>query len=68
MTTASGPGAANLGRRQLRVTLFDTAQVYGPFVNEELVGKALAPMCLLGYVVRGKVELPVPSSGRLILV
>jgi aryl-alcohol dehydrogenase-like predicted oxidoreductase len=26
------------------VTLFDTAQVYGPFVNEELVGKALAPV------------------------
>lgn len=25
------------------VTLFDTAQVYGPFVNEELVGAALAP-------------------------
>jgi len=25
------------------VTLFDTAQVYGPFVNEELVGEALAP-------------------------
>ena len=24
------------------VTFFDTAQVYGPFVNEELVGKALA--------------------------
>ena len=26
------------------VTLFDTAQVYGPFVNEELVGEALAPL------------------------
>lgn len=25
------------------VTLFDTAQVYGPFINEELVGEALAP-------------------------
>src|SRR3954454_14306787 len=25
------------------VTFFDTAQVYGPFVNEELVGEALAP-------------------------
>jgi aryl-alcohol dehydrogenase-like predicted oxidoreductase len=25
------------------VTLFDTAQVYGPFTNEELVGEALAP-------------------------
>jgi aryl-alcohol dehydrogenase-like predicted oxidoreductase len=26
------------------VTLFDTAQVYGPFVNEELVGEALEPV------------------------
>jgi aryl-alcohol dehydrogenase-like predicted oxidoreductase len=25
------------------ITYFDTAEVYGPFVNEELVGKALAP-------------------------
>ncbi len=25
------------------VTFFDTAQVYGPFINEELVGEALAP-------------------------
>ena len=26
------------------VTFFDTAEVYGPFVNEELVGTALAPL------------------------
>jgi aryl-alcohol dehydrogenase-like predicted oxidoreductase len=26
------------------ITFFDTAEVYGPFVNEELVGEALAPM------------------------
>jgi aryl-alcohol dehydrogenase-like predicted oxidoreductase len=26
------------------VTLFDTAEVYGPFTNEELVGEALAPI------------------------
>src|SRR5437667_4481834 len=25
------------------ITLFDTAEVYGPFTNEELVGQALAP-------------------------
>src|ERR1700745_556084 len=25
------------------VTLFDTAEVYGPFTNEELLGEALAP-------------------------
>jgi aryl-alcohol dehydrogenase-like predicted oxidoreductase len=28
----------------LGVTLFDTAEVYGPFVNEELVGESLAPV------------------------
>ena len=28
----------------LGVTFFDTAEVYGPFTNEELVGEALAPM------------------------
>ena len=26
------------------VTFFDTAEVYGPWVNEELVGEALAPL------------------------
>src|SRR6266849_1336296 len=26
------------------ITLFDTAQMYGPFTNEELVGEALAPV------------------------
>ncbi len=26
------------------VTFFDTAEVYGPFINEELVGEALAPV------------------------
>src|SRR3954467_11990429 len=26
------------------VTLFDTAEVYGPFANEELVGEALRPV------------------------
>ena len=26
------------------VTFFDTAQVYGPFTNEELVGEALEPV------------------------
>src|SRR5882762_1523331 len=25
------------------ITFFDTAEVYGPFVNEEVVGEALAP-------------------------
>ncbi len=26
------------------ITFFDTAEVYGPFTNEELVGEALAPV------------------------
>jgi aryl-alcohol dehydrogenase-like predicted oxidoreductase len=29
---------------ELGVTFFDTAEAYGPFVNEELVGEALAPI------------------------
>jgi aryl-alcohol dehydrogenase-like predicted oxidoreductase len=29
---------------ELGVTFFDTAEAYGPFVNEELVGEALAPL------------------------
>ena len=33
------------------VTFFDTAEVYGPYVNEELVGEALAPF--RGQVVIG---------------
>jgi aryl-alcohol dehydrogenase-like predicted oxidoreductase len=28
---------------ELGVTLFDTAEIYGPYCNEELVGEALAP-------------------------
>jgi aryl-alcohol dehydrogenase-like predicted oxidoreductase len=28
---------------EMGVTFFDTAEVYGPFINEELVGEALAP-------------------------
>jgi aryl-alcohol dehydrogenase-like predicted oxidoreductase len=29
---------------ELGITFFDTAEVYGPYVNEELVGEALAPV------------------------
>jgi aryl-alcohol dehydrogenase-like predicted oxidoreductase len=32
------------GAYELGVTLFDTAEAYGPFTNEELVGEALAPI------------------------
>ncbi|MGO6673569.1 aldo/keto reductase [Rhizobium leguminosarum] len=51
MSAAYGP-PANEGdmiglmraAHQQGVTLFDTAEAYGPFANEELVGKALAPI------------------------
>ncbi|WP_372172686.1 aldo/keto reductase [Xanthomonas axonopodis] len=46
-----GPGVGRAqGLRVIRdaydrgVTFFDTAEVYGPYLNEELVGEALAPM------------------------
>jgi aryl-alcohol dehydrogenase-like predicted oxidoreductase len=32
------------GAFELGVTLFDTAEAYGPFTNEEIVGEALAPI------------------------
>ena len=44
------PGDERADDRLLRdavergVTFFDTAEVYGPFANEELVGEALAPV------------------------
>lgn len=34
---------------ELRETFFDTAEVYGPYVDEELVGEALEP-------IRGQVQ------------
>lgn len=50
MSSAYGPAGDKtemiaLIRRavDLGVTLFDTAEVYGPFVNEELLGEALVP-------------------------
>jgi aryl-alcohol dehydrogenase-like predicted oxidoreductase len=39
------------------VTFFDTAEVYGPLTNEELVGEALAPF-------RGRVVIATNSAGR----
>ena len=43
--TASKPDAIAVLRRavELGVTFFDTAEVYGPYVNEEVVGEALVP-------------------------
>jgi aryl-alcohol dehydrogenase-like predicted oxidoreductase len=54
----------------LGVTFFDTAEVYGPFTNEELVGEALAPFkgqvviaTKFGFKHNPKVGGPVPGSG-----
>ncbi len=45
------------------VTFFDTAQIYGPFTNEELVGQALVPF--RGQVVIGtKFGLKIDPSGQ----
>lgn len=52
MTRGHGPVAGTKqemiavirGAVERGITFFDTAQVYGPFVNEELVGEALAPV------------------------
>src|SRR2546425_9685642 len=44
------------------VTFFDTAEVYGPFTNEELVGEALAPFRSGGD--RNEVRLGAESRGR----
>lgn len=43
---ADKPSAVKLIRTAVErgVTFFDTAEIYGPFVNEELVGEALAPL------------------------
>jgi len=41
------------------VTFFDTAEVYGPFANEELVGEALAPF-------RGKVAIATKFGFKII--
>jgi aryl-alcohol dehydrogenase-like predicted oxidoreductase len=52
MSQSFGPNPGDRGQMisllraavDLGVTFFDTAEVYGPFVNEELVGEALAPV------------------------
>jgi aryl-alcohol dehydrogenase-like predicted oxidoreductase len=45
------------------VTFFDTAQVYGPFTNEELVGEALAPF-RGRVVIATKFGIKIDSSGQ----
>ncbi|RZS90881.1 aryl-alcohol dehydrogenase-like predicted oxidoreductase [Motilibacter rhizosphaerae] len=52
MSQSFGPNPGNRddmiavlrGAVERGVTLFDTAEVYGPYVNEELVGEALRPL------------------------
>ncbi len=52
MSQSYGPNPGDRGQMitllrtavELGVTFFDTAEVYGPFVNEELVGEALRPL------------------------
>jgi aryl-alcohol dehydrogenase-like predicted oxidoreductase len=50
MSWAYGPSDRDACLKLLRdavdlgITFFDTAEVYGPFVNEELVGEALKPL------------------------
>src|SRR5512142_2906079 len=46
------------------VTFFDTAEVYGPFVNEELVGEALAPLRDQVVIATKFGFKPDPSTGR----
>ena len=44
------------------VTFFDTAEAYGPYTNEELVGEALAPF--RGHVDRHEVRFQIRSEHR----
>ena len=70
MSMAYGPPAdkkemiALIGKAVERgVTLFDTAELYGPYTNEELVGEALAPF--RGQVVIAtKFGIKLDSSGQ----
>ncbi len=45
------------------VTFFDTAEIYGPFVNEELVGEALAPY-RNKVIIGTKFGFDIDASGR----
>lgn len=45
------------------VTFFDTAEVYGPFLNEEVVGEALAPM-RDAVVIATKFGFAIDESGK----
>ena len=70
MSTAYGPPADKqemivLIRRAVDrgITFFDTAELYGPFTNEELVGEALAPF-REQVVIATKFGIRLDSSGQ----
>jgi len=70
MSTAYGPPAdkremnALIGKAVDRgITFFDTAEIYGPFTNEELVGEALAPF-RGKVVIATKFGIKMDSSGQ----
>lgn len=46
------------------VTFFDTAEVYGPFINEELVGEALAPFKRKVVIATKFGWAPSPANGK----
>lgn len=57
------------GAHDRGVTFFDTAEIYGPFIGEELVGKALAPIrdkvavaTKFGFRIGAKVEPGSPAQ------
>lgn len=49
---------------ELGVTFFDTAEVYGPYTNEELVGEALAPV-RDKVVIATKFGWDIPADGHM---
>ena len=53
------------------ITFFDTAEIYGPYTNEELVGEALAPFrdqvaiaTKFGFKIEARQAEPVWTAGR----
>jgi len=61
---------------ELGVTFFDTAEIYGPFTNEEIVGEALRPArdrvviaTKFGFVIDpGRANIPAWTAGPSISV
>ena len=45
------------------MTFFDSAEIYGPFTNEELVGKALSPI-RDQVVIATKFGFPIDPNGE----